>query len=117
MKRHLIPIVTPESLLKMPTKQLLGRLRALQRCEESAALSDLGVEEIAANSGILFKDSTEWRDAYGHLKTVLAQREHIPTAAERTRTRTERGQLKPNRTSNHVQTARRPGSQRATGTI
>ena len=36
MKRRLILIVQPEALLKMPTKQLLGRLQALHRCEESA---------------------------------------------------------------------------------
>ena len=94
MKRRLIFSLAKESLLKMPTKQLLGRLRALQRCEESAALSDLTADEIAARTGILFKDSAEWRDAYSHLKAVLATREHLPTAAERIRTRQERRGLK-----------------------
>jgi len=83
----------------MPTKQLLGRLRALQKCEESAAISDLTAEEIAASKGILFKDSAAWRVAHGHLKTVLATREHVPSAAERTKTRRERGQLRSGRKS------------------
>src|SRR5258706_75718 len=97
MKRRLIPILAPETLHKQPTKQLLGRLRALQRCEQSSAFSDLTAEEIAACTGILFKDSPEWRSAYGHLKAILATREHVSSAAERTRIRLERGRLKPDR--------------------
>lgn len=60
MKRLLIPILTADSLQSFPTKRLLGRLHALQRCEESATISDLSEQEIAAANGILFKDSTEW---------------------------------------------------------
>src|SRR5437868_2280785 len=100
MKRRLIPVIAPACLLKMPTKQLLGRLQALRRCEESAAHSDLTAEEIAASKGILFKDSGEWRDAYCQLKALLATREHVPSASERTRTRLERGRLKSGRKSN-----------------
>ncbi len=99
MRRRPIPVLPPGSLVKMPTKQLLGRLRALQKCEESAAISDLTAEEIAASKGILFKDSAAWRVAHGHLKTVLATREHVPSAAERTKTRRERGQLRSGRKS------------------
>jgi hypothetical protein len=91
MKRRLIPILKSEFLLKMPTKQLLGRLRALHRCEESAPFSDLTAGEIAASNGILFKNSAEWQDAYDQLKAILATREHVPTAAERARNREKRG--------------------------
>jgi len=91
MKRRPIPILARNFLLKMPTKQLLGRLRALHKCEESAAFSDLAAREIPATSGVLFKNSAEWQVAYNDLKTILATREHLPSAAERTRNRKERG--------------------------
>jgi hypothetical protein len=110
MKRRLIPILAPKSLLKMPTKQLLGRLRALHRCEEASAFSDLTAGEIAAGKGILFKNSAEWQDAYKHLKAILATREHLPSAAERTRNRKERGRLKSGRKSNP--TVQRTGASR-----
>jgi hypothetical protein len=100
MKRRLISILAPEALLKMPTKQLLGRLRALHRSEQSAALSDLTADEIASREGILFKDSPEWQDAYAHLKAVLATREHLPSGAECAKTRSRRGLLRAGRKSN-----------------
>lgn len=99
MKRRFIPLLRPEALLKMPTKQLLGRLRALHRCEESSALSDLSAGEIASK-GILFKNSVEWQVAYDQLKAIIATREHVPSAAERTKKRKERGQLRRDRKSN-----------------
>ena len=98
MKRRLIPVLPPESLLSMPTKQLLGRLHSLQRCEEAAAFSDLSREEITASEGILFKDSAEWQRAYADLKAVLATREHIPTAAERATARQDGAKRKSNKT-------------------
>jgi hypothetical protein len=91
MKRRLIPILNPDFLRKMPTKQLLGRLRALHRCEESAAFSELTAGEIAASTGILFKNTTEWQVAHDQLKVILATREHILTAAERITKRKEGG--------------------------
>jgi hypothetical protein len=100
MSRRLIPMLAHEALLKMPTKQLLGRLRALHECEQSAGVSDLTAEEIAACDGILFKDSPEWRDAYDHLKAILATREHVPSGAERAKIRGERGRLRAGRKSN-----------------
>ncbi len=84
MKRRLIPILAHEALLKMPTKQLMGRLRALHQCEQSAALSDLTADEIA----------------YGDLKAVLAAREHVPSGAQRAKIRLERGRVRPGRKSN-----------------
>ena len=81
----------------MPTKQLLGRLRSLQQCEESAALSDLTPEEVPANEDILFKNTAQWQRAYSGLKAVLATREHIPSAAERANARQQRVKKKSNK--------------------
>jgi hypothetical protein len=81
----------------MPTKQLLGRLRSLQRCEDSAALSDRTPSEIAAAEGILFKNTAEWQRAYADLKAVLATREHVPSAAERVEARQQRATRKSNK--------------------
>ena len=99
MKRRLIPPLAPEALANMPTKQLLGRLRSLQRCEDSAALSDRAPEEIAASESILFKGTGEWQRAYADLKAVLATREHVPSAAERAQTRQQRATRKSNKSA------------------
>lgn len=90
MKRRLIPVLAPKALGSLPTKQLLGRLRSLQQCEESEARSDRTPEEVAVSKGIVFKNTAEWQQAYADLKAVLATREHIPTAAERATTRQQR---------------------------
>lgn len=97
MKRRVIPILPPEALLSMPTKHLLGRLNSLQRCEEAAAFSDRNSEEFPVGEEILFKDTPEWQRAYGDLKEVLATREHVPTAAERAKSRLERGKRRSNK--------------------
>lgn len=81
----------------MPTKQLLGRLHSLQRCEESAALSDRTPEEVAASEGILFKGTAEWQRAYADLKAVLATREHVASAAQRAQARQQRATRKSNK--------------------
>ena len=80
----------------MPTKQLLGRLHSLQRCEESASLSDRTLE-VAATEGIVFKKTAEWQSAFTDLKTVLATREHVPSAAERADAREQRVKEKSNK--------------------
>ena len=97
MKRYPIPVLAPEALVDMQTKQLLGRLRSLHQCEESAVLSDRPPEEVAASEGILFKNTIEWQRAYTDLKTVLATREHAPTAAERAIARQQRTQKRSNK--------------------
>ena len=97
MKRRLIPFLALEILAGMPTKQLLGRLHSLQRCEESAAHSDRTPEEIAASESILFKDTAEWQRAYADLKAALATREHVPSAAERAQARQQRATRKSNK--------------------
>ena len=96
MNRRLIPNMAPELLVSMPTKQLLGRLHALQRCEESAALSDQ-TNDGAPTAGIIFKNTAEWLKAYADLKAVLATREHVPSAAQRAETRKQRVRKKSNK--------------------
>jgi hypothetical protein len=103
MKRRLIPVLAPESLASMPTKQLLGRLLSLQQCEGAATLSDRSPGEAPTSKGILLKDTAEWQKAYADLKAVIATREHLPSAAERTKRRQERGQLGSDRKSNPTQ--------------
>jgi hypothetical protein len=73
-----VPVFQRQDLESMPTKMLLARLDRLRFCEESAATSDLSKDEVGDVSGILFKDSAEWRQAYDDVKQVLATREHIP---------------------------------------
>jgi hypothetical protein len=97
MKRGVIPVLARETLTNMPTKQSLGRLRSLHRCEESAALSDWTPEEVATCEGILFKNTAEWQRAYTDLKVVLATRQHVPSAAERARARQQRATGKSNK--------------------
>jgi hypothetical protein len=97
MKRRLIPVLALESLENWPTKQLLGRLQSLQQCVESAAFSDRTPEEVAASKGILFKNTAEWQSAYADLKGVLAAREHVPSATERTKARQQRATRKSNK--------------------
>lgn len=80
MKRKPIfpmPLIGLETL---PTKQLLARLRRLNQCEESLALSD---RDVADNSGCIeFKQSSEWMEAFRDVKQVLSRREHIPNKSE-----------------------------------
>ena len=78
MKHQSVPPVPRSELETMSTRALLGRLRRLRGCEESVELSDMGTEEAATISGILFKQSPEWKAAYADLKAVLAMREHVP---------------------------------------
>jgi len=82
LKRQ-VAIVAEVKLLEMPTKQLLGRLKRLRFCEESFQGSDLTEREIEACTGILFKDTPEWKKAYEEVKRVLAMREHIRRNGER----------------------------------
>lgn len=77
MKRRPLFILSQDSLLSLPTRQLLGRLQALQRCEESRLLSDHGAGEVLPEEQIFFKDTVVWKAAYAEVKAVLATREHV----------------------------------------
>jgi hypothetical protein len=81
-----------EELEKLSTKQLLARLRRLHQCEESVLLSD---RDDASNTSeaILFKDTPEWKTAYGQIKGVLSLREHVPKGAELDKKRKSRALL------------------------
>ena len=71
--------MSKDELEKLPTKRLLARLRQLQRCEKSLALSDQNVSEYKSSELIEFKDSAEWISEYTKMKDILSQREHIPS--------------------------------------
>lgn len=81
--------ISADRLEAMATSSLLARLRLLLACEESAACSD----ETGSDDDlefIRFKDDPDWEAAHSEVKSVLAQREHLPTAAERTQKRHRR---------------------------
>ncbi|MEZ5427751.1 MAG: hypothetical protein R2747_15890 [Pyrinomonadaceae bacterium] len=80
MKRRKIVPMNPADLEKLSTGRLLARLRQLQRCEESLALSDRDDE--GPSDSIEFKDSPEWIAAHCQLKEILDRREHIPKGDE-----------------------------------
>jgi hypothetical protein len=91
MKRRRIPVMTPEELERLTTKQLLARLVQLRQCEESVSLSDSGEDGVLTE--ILFKDSPEWSAAYEQLKEILAQREHVAKGVELVVARKQRAKL------------------------
>jgi hypothetical protein len=78
MKRKNLFPMTVSDLEAFSTKQLLGRLKSLHRCEESLAFSDRSAESYQSSSAIEFKDSPEWMTEFKKLKEVLAGREHVP---------------------------------------
>jgi hypothetical protein len=78
-----VPLATLEELRGMPTKALLARLARLRFCEPSLDASDMTPEEAQTASGILFKDSAEWKRAYDELKLILSGREHVPRPQEK----------------------------------
>jgi hypothetical protein len=94
-----VPILDVTVLATQSTKALLGRLRRLQRCEESAAASDADADELARMQGINFKNSPEWAKAYAELKLLLATREHVPKGTETRTARLDRA--KANRSAEH----------------
>ena len=75
---RVVPFVAIHELEAMNTRQLLARLQRLRFCEDIAKGSDLTPEEIDSVTGILFKESQEWTDAFTDVKAVLAKREHVP---------------------------------------
>ena len=80
MRRRPIFPKSRAELEALSTKQLLGRLKQLQQCEEALALSD---RDVADDSGrIEFKQSSEWISAFRDVKQVLSRREHVPKKSE-----------------------------------
>lgn len=82
-----IPIVTIEELNRMPTKQLIARLRRLLGCEGDFESSDLAFgdnkdpDELFPNL-INYRDTERWEKAYNDVKQVLGTREHVPKGIE-----------------------------------
>jgi hypothetical protein len=76
--RRVRPIASAE-LEALSTKRLLAYRSKLLGLEESAALSDRGVGEVAAldPSFVYFKDQVEWQELYASVKRILADREHV----------------------------------------
>ena len=81
--------ISAGDLESMATGSLLARLRLLLSCEESADLSD-EIESHPDPGLIRFKNEPAWESAHSEVKKVLAGREHLPTAAERTEKRRHR---------------------------
>ena len=77
-KRKKIKIVSIEVLQKKGTKELLGYLKSLQKCEESFDLSDMDENiDLIDLQNIYFKQTEKWRSAYNNVKSILKNREHI----------------------------------------
>jgi hypothetical protein len=79
MKRRKISPMAKSDLETLPTKRLVARLKRLNQCEESLAMSDREISEYEPSGFIEFKDGSEWIAEYNCLKDILSQREHIPS--------------------------------------
>ncbi|WP_405368190.1 hypothetical protein [Nonlabens sp. Asnod2-A12] len=65
-------------LEKKGTKELLGYLTKLRRCEETLEKSDFITNpELLDDSIIYFKQTDKWKIAYHNVKVILDQRENI----------------------------------------
>lgn len=79
MGKKKLPKVTPiEDLSKKETKELLGYLKRLHKCEESFEKSDMDKNpDTTDNETIYFKQTEKWQVAYRNVKDILKNREHI----------------------------------------
>ena len=82
-----VKIIPKNELLSMATGTLESRRTNLLKCEESFESSDcFGYEEPPEpdKTGFIeFKDQPSWSTSYNEVQDILANREHLPTAAER----------------------------------
>jgi len=71
-------VLTIPEMDKKGTKELLGYLKKLHKCEESFELSDL-IEnpDLTDKTTIYFKQSEKWKTGYQNVKSVLKNRENI----------------------------------------
>ena len=77
-KRKLPKVFSIEELEKKGTKELLGYLKRLRRCEESFQLSDIDINPDLTNAEVIyFKQSERWRAAYKNVKAILEIRKHV----------------------------------------
>ena len=93
-----VKIVPISDLERMHTGSLISRRVELLKCEESFRASDrYGYEDEPdpEQSGYIeFKDQSLWSVAYREVKEVLANREHVPSAAEKKQRRHEQAKKK-----------------------
>lgn len=77
-KRKLPKVIPIEELQKKGTKELLGYLKRLWRCEESFEMSDKYTDpDLVDEETIYFKETQKWKEAYRNVKSILDTREHI----------------------------------------
>ena len=77
-KRKHPKILDREALEKKGTKELLGYLKRLHKCEESFEFSDMETNpELTNTDTIYFKQSEKWHAAYKNVKAILETRENI----------------------------------------
>ena len=77
-KRKLPKVIPIEELQKKDTKELLGYLKRLWRCEESFEISDRDTDpDLVDEETIYFKETQKWKEAYRKGKSILDTREHI----------------------------------------
>ena len=79
MKKSIKPkVIEFEFLQKKSTRELLGYLKKLHKCEESFEFSDLMENiDIQDSQTIYFKNTDKWKIAYENVKLILKTREHI----------------------------------------
>lgn len=79
MSKKSKPIVlTISEMEKKGTKELLGYLKRLHKCEESFESSDLTENpDLADKSTIYFKQTEKWKTGYRNVKSILENRENI----------------------------------------
>lgn len=93
-----VKVLSSNELNSMSTVALIGRRTKLLQCEESFKKSDrYGHEEEPCPEQcgyVEFKDQLLWQVAYKEVREILANREHLPTAAERKARRQEQSKKK-----------------------
>lgn len=71
-------VLSKTELEKKGTKELLGYLNGLRKCEETFEASDLDENpEATDTSRIYFKQTIKWESAYENVKSILDNRENI----------------------------------------
>lgn len=81
-----------EELEQMHTGTLMKRRDDLLKCPDPP--EPLEGREVSTGSDILYKNTPQWNEAYHDVKTVLANREHMPNKQQRRAIRQERARKK-----------------------
>lgn len=72
-------VIHLDELKQKGTKELLGYLKRLRKCEESFEKSDMMENiDLLDSELIYFKQTEKWKRAYIDVKAVLDTREHTP---------------------------------------